>query len=45
MIVQKSLSETKYFELKNSQTRFFSALGLETDEQMKLVKNKICVNL
>ena len=40
MIVQKSLSEKKYFEIKNSQTRFFSALGPETDEQMKLAKTK-----
>ena len=35
----------QYFEIKNSQTRFFSALSPETDEQMKLVKNKIRVNL
>ena len=45
VIVQKSLSDKKYFEIKNSQTRFFNALGPETDEQMKLVKNKIRVNL
>ena len=31
----KSLSEKKYFEIKNKQSRFFSALGPETDEQMK----------
>ena len=30
VIVQKSLSEKKYVEIKNLQTRFFSALGLET---------------
>ena len=45
VIVQKSLSEKKYLEIKNSQTRVFSALGPETDEQMKLAKNKIRVNL
>ena len=44
MIVQKSLSEKKYFEIKNSQTHVFSALVPETDEQMKLAKNKIRVN-
>ena len=35
----------KVFAIKNSQTRFFSALGPETDEQMKLAKKKIRVNL
>ena len=33
-----------YFEIK-IRRRFFSALGPETDEQMKLAKNKIRVNL
>ena len=32
-------------EFGKTQTHFFSALGPETDEQMKLAKNKIRVNL
>ena len=41
----KKCGVKKCFERKNSQTRFLSALGPETDEQMKLAKNDIRVNL
>ena len=45
MIVQKSLSKKKDLEINNSQTRFLSALGPETEEKIKLAKNEIRFDL
>ena len=40
-----ALGEKLFRNRQNRRHAFFRALGPETDEQMKLAKDKICVNL